>query len=373
MSNSWNPDDVITTLVILSLLVDAKADKPKAKAGKTVESVKKKKGAADSAAEGADGASDAPDAPASAAPAAPPSPAPAAAAPAAAGVSVTAPAPAAEIKAAPSDEAAAPRVRPPLRIAVYELELQDVAVPVGIVVSDSLLGEVRKLQGISAIGMSEIRDMLTHEATKQLAGCSEGAESCMAELAGALGVDELVTGKLAKVGDSSVMTLRRIDHKRAAVTKVFDQRLKLANGSEYLAAVGPAVEQMFSDFRLKEGAVRGVAKDVALRLDPPPIPVAATLAVGGVAAGAAIAAGVFSVLFLFAQNAYDAKATEGTIQPIQGSELKALESTLVQRQWLANGFWIGSGSVALIATVMAFFTDWKGYKQQTAKLSTKVE
>ena len=56
-----------------------------------------------------------------------------------------------------SRKRAAARMVPALRIAVYDLELQNVTQAVGVVVTDSLLTEVRKLQGVSAIGMNEIR------------------------------------------------------------------------------------------------------------------------------------------------------------------------------------------------------------------------
>jgi hypothetical protein len=326
---------VIIPILLMTLLVDAKVDRPK-RERKGVERSTKKTTEPDAA------------------------PAPVAVPAAADSQSLPEP------SAAQKQEAAAPRVKPPLRIAVYELELQDVPGPVGIVVSESLLGEVRKLQGISAIGMSEIRDMLTHEATKQLAGCSESGESCMAEMAGALGVDELLTGKLAKVGDNSVITLRRIDHKRAAVTKVFDQRLKLGSGQEYLAAVGPSVEQLFTEYQLKQGAVRGVAKEVALRLDPPPIPRTATVVVASVSVATAIAATVFSVLTVTSQSSYNEYARSGTNGgTIDGATLVQKGRELEQRALISN--------VALVAGVMAFFTDWKGYREANAKLSARLE
>ena len=43
-----------------------------------------------------------------------------------------------------------------LRVAVYNLELQGIDNTIGTVVTDSLIAEIRKLQGISAIGMDQI-------------------------------------------------------------------------------------------------------------------------------------------------------------------------------------------------------------------------
>jgi hypothetical protein len=48
----------------------------------------------------------------------------------------------------------------------------------------------------------DMADLLGVEKQKQLLGCSETASSCMAELAGALGADGLITGQVAKVGKS---------------------------------------------------------------------------------------------------------------------------------------------------------------------------
>ncbi len=159
----------------------------------------------------------------------------------------------------------------PLRAAVYDLKLEGIEKNIGSVVTDSLLAEVRKLQGISAIGMDEIRDMLSHETNKQIMGC-DSSEECLAEIAGALGVDVVITGSLSKVGDGHVINLRRINQEQAKVEGVFNQRLKAGSGQEFLLSVGPAIEQLFPERALRSGTERGVAKEVALRLDPPPLP-----------------------------------------------------------------------------------------------------
>jgi hypothetical protein len=251
---------------------------------------------------------------------------------------------------------------PALRIAVYDLELEGVPKNVGAVVTESVLQEVRKLQGASAIGMNEIRDMLAHEATKQLAGCKEDSSSCMADLAGALGVDDLVTGKLARIDKSNVMTLRRIDQKRAEVAGVFNQRLEAGSGQEFLATIGPAVKALYPARELKPGYVRGVSKEVALRLDPPPVPVWATLSLGGVAVGAGVAGGVVGILALVSESAYRDYAALGKSQVIDGSVLTRKGNEASSRATAANVLFIGAGALAITTVVVALFTDWKGYR-----------
>jgi len=255
-----------------------------------------------------------------------------------------------------------------LRVAVYTLELQGVAPNVGALVTESLLGEVKKLKLIQAVGMDEIRDMLSFEATKQLAGCSETADSCLADLAGALGVDELLTGKLGKVDQSSTLLLRRIDQKRAAVKATVNDRLKAGSGQEFLAAIGPAVERLFPGFELRAGASRGVAKEIALQLDPPPVPVWTTTLLGVLAAASASAGGVVSYLAYQDLQTYNRTlqpglASQASPVPVSGPALVHLQNEGQQRALTANILFIAAGGVAVVAVVLALFTDWHGYRQ----------
>ena len=57
------------------------------------------------------------------------------------------------------------------RVAVYDLELVNIPEGMGTIITASLLSEVRKLEGASAIGMEEIRDMISFEAQRQVMGC----------------------------------------------------------------------------------------------------------------------------------------------------------------------------------------------------------
>lgn len=249
------------------------------------------------------------------------------------------------------------------RVAVYELERQGIEPNIGTVVTDSLLAEVRKLEGISAIGMDEIKDMLSHEANKQILGC-EADDSCLAEIAGALGVDDLVTGKLSKVGDNHVMLVRRINQREAKVVAVFNKRLKAGSGQEFLLSIGPAVEELFPDRQVRAGLSRGVPDEVALRLDPPPLPTYAFWSVAGGAAAAAAVGGVFGVLSEISQSAFGALLpAEGETQadPVPGAELMRHYNDARMRADVANVAFGTAGALAIAAGVMFLFTDWEGY------------
>jgi len=254
---------------------------------------------------------------------------------------------------------------PALRVAVYDFDLSGVDINTGAVVTDSLLAEIRKLAGVSAIGMDEIRAMLSHEANKQYMGCEE-SESCLAEIAGALGVDELVSGKLAKVDSGFAFIVRRIDQQHARVVGSVNQRLAAGSGEEFLAAIGPAVEQLFADRQLREGATRGVPKEMALRLNPPPLPqwvfwsgAAATVVVGA-------AGGVFGLLMKGAESRYQDQVTTARTQLIEGATLVSIGNEATRNKNLANYSFAGAASLALTSGIIALFTDWHGYREAAA-------
>src|SRR5262249_9623260 len=61
------------------------------------------------------------------------------------------------------------------RVAVYDLEVTDVEPRVARIVTDSVVAELRKLNGLSVVSMDEVRAMLQHESNKQLLGCTDAS------------------------------------------------------------------------------------------------------------------------------------------------------------------------------------------------------
>lgn len=252
-----------------------------------------------------------------------------------------------------------------VRVAVYDFEAQAIASNVASVASASLLAEVRKLQGVSAIGMSEIRDMLSHEAEKQMLGC-EGTESCLAELAGALGVDELVSGKLTRADTGQLFVLRRLDQRRARIAGSITQNLVAGSGEEVLAAIGPAVEKLYPEYPLRAGTERGVAKALALRLSPPPLPTWSFWTVSGGAVAAAAVGTVFGLLARDAQREYQNLGQQARTVAIDGPSLASVGDRANSRALQANIAFGTAGVLALTAGVMSFFTDWNHYREAAA-------
>lgn len=224
--------------------------------------------------------------------------------------------------------------------------------------SQALVPEIRKLEGVAAIGMAEIRDMLGFERQRQMLGCSAD-ENCLAEIGGALGVDELVSVELTLVAQNYAIAAKRMDIKRARVLQSVSRRMEKRDGEELLNVVGPLVQALFPERALKPGAVRGLDKTVVARLNPPPLPRWAFFTTAGGGAAVLIGGGVMGLLSREAQNDFNTLASRSTTQSVAGTDLKALEKKARDRAMLANTLFIGGGALALAAGVEAFFTDWR--------------
>lgn len=90
-------------------------------------------------------------------------------------------------------------------------------------------------RGISVITPREIASLIGLERQKALLGCASDSPSCMAEIANALGVDGLVLGDIAKVGDRFQVNLKIIN--------AVDGR-RLATHSESVAGEAQVLEAL---------------------------------------------------------------------------------------------------------------------------------
>lgn len=244
----------------------------------------------------------------------------------------------------------------PLRIAVYKLEAVAIEPQVARVTEQSLIAELRKLQRCSVLAYDEIQSMIDLESQKQLVGCTEN--SCLADIAEALGADVLVTGGVAVVGGQAQVAWKRIEPATATVTQSYTASVVVDNGEEVLALIGPAVEQLFPDLPLRASATRGVDPALAKKLNPPPLSpwiMQTTAATTGVLAVATGAAGV--LWFVADGNLKDTYATAKST-PVSAAQV----TTQQEQTQLSNGaFWIGVGltTVAAAATgMMVPFTNF---------------
>lgn len=104
----------------------------------------------------------------------------------------------------------------------------------GDVYADYFADRLAKESGADVVTRSQVAQLLGFERQKQLMGCSDGT-SCTAELAGALGVDFIVTGSFAKLGTGFTVTLKLVDVRTATA---------LASESERVANVDRLFEML---------------------------------------------------------------------------------------------------------------------------------
>jgi hypothetical protein len=175
-------------------------------------------------------------------------------------------------------------------------------------------------------------------------------------VADALGVDALVVGNVARVGDEHLFSIKRLDPSGKLSAAQVTRRFQAGNGEELLAAVGPAVAELFPDVPLRPGVERGVDKEIGRRLNPPPLP--PWLFVAGASTTTALALATGAVALWNGAAAQDLDTYKRTASPFAVStfdEKAGAVDTSAQLTWGLGGAAVLVG----IATAVALpFTDF---------------
>jgi TolB-like protein len=132
-------------------------------------------------------------------------------------------------------------------------------------ITEAVVAEVRRQSKAEVITQREIVSILSLESQKAMLGCA--TDACMAELGGALGADRLVSGNLAKLGESFLLHLRVVDAKKVRVEAQADRRLRGATIDGVLDVLPAMVAELFP------GAPAPAPQAVA----PPPAPAPAAV------------------------------------------------------------------------------------------------
>ena len=103
-------------------------------------------------------------------------------------------------------------------------------------------------------------------------------------------------------------------------------------------------------------------KEVALRLNPPPLPRWPFFATAAAAVVAGAAGAGYAYLATTRASQYQAAGPALAHPPVAGTQLRDLQDTVSSRSRTANLFFLAAGGLAVAAGVEAFFTDWHGYR-----------
>lgn len=109
------------------------------------------------------------------------------------------------------------RAAEPPRLLVLDLETRGVSMDEAAILSGEVTQALRDAGGHTVMSQADIRDLLSVEAKRQLAGCTD--RGCLAQIAGSLGAREVVTGTAAKVDDATLVRLTLLDTANAKVIR----------------------------------------------------------------------------------------------------------------------------------------------------------
>jgi hypothetical protein len=130
------------------------------------------------------------------------------------------------------------------KVAVYEVEVGPGADPkVAHLVTTLVASELRKLPSLSVTSQEDIQNLLGLNRQRQLLQCADA--SCLAEIGGALGVDQMVTGSLSKLGESQVIVLRVVDVRRAQVLRDVNRRIQEPKPDAILDVLPAMVAELY--------------------------------------------------------------------------------------------------------------------------------
>jgi TolB-like protein len=121
--------------------------------------------------------------------------------------------------------------------------------------TEALAAEVRRRSGVEVITQREINTVLSLERQKAILGCS--SDACMAELGGALGVNELVNGDVARVGESLLVHLRLVEVAKVRVIAQADRRLRKGTLDDVLDQLPAMTAELFPDAAKAGGQAGG--------------------------------------------------------------------------------------------------------------------
>lgn len=108
--------------------------------------------------------------------------------------------------------------------------------------NEFLQSELRK-RGHSVVGRNDIEALLGLEKLKDALACE--ATSCFAEIGGALGVDEIITGAIGRLDPYLLITLKRLSPKEGRVLKQATEKLSDAGDRQLVDSIGPLVAQLY--------------------------------------------------------------------------------------------------------------------------------
>lgn len=255
----------------------------------------------------------------------------------------------------------------PIKLAAPGLTLVGMDEKAGVFFVDYLAQQFRT-QGVSVTTQSQIAAVIGLERQKQLLGCGESSSECLAELAGALGVDGVLSGSIARTGSGAyVINLNIV----AALDgrSMGSASARVPNDDALLDWLTAASRELAP--RLVQQLGKGSAPSAELPMPPPPQVVTAApaptapapAAANGpfaitkwIAAGVGVAGLATGGLFYGSAASLRGELDNDSLPIASRSELNAHLAEIGGRQQLA-AVTAGVGLAALATSALLFVLD----------------
>ena len=154
----------------------------------------------------------------------------------------------------------------PIRLAAPKMQVTNIDPKVAEPIGRQLAQQLAIQPGLRVTTPEEISTLLGLDRQKLLLGC---AETCTAELAGALGVDVVILSSVSLVGSSYLLNIKAIGASDGRQLSVISQRVTSVDA--LLDAMSLAAQQVATDLRraLRPGEAAGPVAEVAEVAAPP--------------------------------------------------------------------------------------------------------
>lgn len=223
--------------------------------------------------------------------------------------------------------------------------------------------------GLRVTTQRDVASVLSLERQKQLLGCAEDSSACMAELAGALGVDALATGQVARIGKSFQVNLRFLRARDAEALFVFSRLVKTEE--DLLEALNDAsaeaAKKLVPDAPVADA--RPSVEPAGALAEPSPVEVTASGASKPVRAGRWVVVGAGAAA-LVAGAVFVGRAAAAQVQ-LQAEPVESFtpEAARALAQARTTEQWVGVACLALGAGAVAGGLAWHFLSQDEASAS----
>lgn len=162
------------------------------------------------------------------------------------------------------------------RVLVLDLKANGVDADVVRTLSDIVASAVTLERSLAVTSGADVRSLIAVQSDRQSVGCDDSNDGCLADLAGALGADLVVSGSVGRLGDLLVVSVAFYDAAQQAA--VGREQVEATN----IASLSPLVE---------DAVARLLGRPVPVREEAP----SALVPVGAIVGGVGVVAGVIGV------------------------------------------------------------------------------